>query len=777
MRNDPADRDSVPLQSGTLENGGRLEGATAVLTAPSAAGFAAAHAPSQPVAQPPMPAMAGQTDASLKTPPATPPARRMMRQYELVERVASYNPKSDEALLNRAYVYSMRKHGDQIRASGDPYFSHPLEVAAILTGMRLDDATIATALLHDVIEDTDATRAEIDQLFGDEIGKLVDGLTKIAKLDLVNVEDKQSENLRKLFLAVADDVRVLLVKLADRLHNMRTLKWVPPHKRARIAEETMDVYAPLAGRMGIQWMREELEHLAFGVLFPEDAAVIEKEMAKRREALGARFGEIEAEIVEKLAENGVVAKVNGREKRPYSIYQKMQRKLVNFESLSDIYGFRVIVDTTLECYKALGVIHTAFQCVPGRFKDYISLPKQNDYRSLHTTVIGLRDQRVELQIRTHEMHRFAEYGVAAHALAKDGTARSMKELAHDSRVYAWLRQTVEQFSDERNSRDFLHDTKLELFQDRVFCFTPKGKLIALPPGATPIDFAYQVHTQIGNTCTGCRINGHPKPLVTPLASGDEVEILRKEGASPPAAWSVLAVTGKARAAIRKANKDADRRKFIRLGMELVENEMARRDLKGPLDFALAAERLGFENVDALAHAVGNAERPASAVLSVLGYESPPGEVDEGRRHGIAVNVRGGRSDLPVQFSPKHRAIPGDGIIGILDPGKGVTVYPVHAGEALDAFGADPARWVEVGWDLKATEGTLYPVDVRLMVANETGALAEIAVVDRRGVVQHRRVEHDCQNRRLPRDDPDPRSPGPGASVGHSRSADGPFCCE
>ncbi|WMS43397.1 bifunctional (p)ppGpp synthetase/guanosine-3',5'-bis(diphosphate) 3'-pyrophosphohydrolase [Acuticoccus sp. MNP-M23] len=720
MRSDPPEQDSVPSADGAPTSGGRLGEAAAALKVATRP----AEAPATPAADAGRPGDTAPANADA----AAKPARQMMRQYELVERVASYNPGSDEALLNRAYVYSMRKHGHQTRASGDPYFSHPLEVAAILTGMRLDDASIATALLHDVIEDTDATRAEIDKLFGNEIGKLVDGLTKIAKLDLVNVEDKQSENLRKLFLAVADDVRVLLVKLADRLHNMRTLKWVPPHKRTRIAEETMDVYAPLAGRMGIQWMREELEHLAFGVLFAEEAVVIEKELAKRREALGARFGDIEAELAGRLAENGIDATVSGREKRPYSIYQKMQRKLVNFESLSDIYGFRVIVDTPLACYKALGVIHTSFKCVPGRFKDYISLPKQNDYRSLHTTVIGLQDQRVELQIRTHEMHRFAEYGVAAHALSKDGSARSMKELAHDSKVYAWLRQTVEQLSDEGNSRDFLHDTKLELFQDRVFCFTPKGKLIALPPGATPIDFAYQVHTQIGNSCTGCRINGHPKPLVTPLASGDEVEIMRKEGASPPAAWSVLAVTGKARAAIRKANKDADRRKFVRLGLELVENEMARRDLKGPLDFGLAAERLGFESEDALAHAIGSAERPASAVLSVLGYESPPGEVDAGRRHGIAVNVRGGRSDLPVQFSPKHLAIPGDGIIGILDPGKGVTVYPVHAGEALDAFGADPARWVEVGWDLKASEGTLYPVDVRLMVANETGVLAEIAIV-------------------------------------------------
>ncbi len=654
----------------------------------------------------------------------------MMRQYELVERVAQYNGDVDEALLNRAYVYSMRKHGDQKRASGDPYFSHPLEVAAILTDMRLDDATIATALLHDVIEDTDATRAEIDQLFGPQIGKLVEGLTKISRLHLISQEDKQGENLRKLLLAVAEDVRVLLVKLADRLHNMRTLKWVPPHKRVRIAEETMDVYAPLAGRMGIQWMREELEHLAFKVLNPDDAAMIEKRLSDRREVVGDLLHEIQADIKSRLDESGIPATLSGREKRPYSIYVKMQRKHINFENLSDIYGFRVIVDDTLSCYKALGVIHTTFQSIPNRFKDYISTPKQNAYRSLHTTVIGPREQRVELQIRTREMHAVAEYGVAAHALHKDGANRSIRELAHDSKVYAWLRQTIEQLSDERNSKEFFTDTKLELFQDRVFCFTPRGKLIALPPGATPIDFAYQVHTQVGNTCTGCRINGHPKPLVTPLVSGDEVEILCQEGASPPSAWNALAVTGKARAAIRKANREANRRKFVRLGHELISNEAARRHLRDPLDLALAASTMGFADVEALAHAVGTSERPATAVLGALGHVVPEGMPADGwqQRNGHTVPIRGVGSDLPVHFSPIHAAIPGDGIVGIIDPGRGVTIYPVHAGEALSHFSAEPERWVDVSWDLEGLDDALFRVGIRVMANNEKGALAEIASV-------------------------------------------------
>ena len=646
----------------------------------------------------------------------------MMRQYELVERVASYNPKVDEALLNRAYVYSMRKHGGQRRASGDPYFSHPLEVAAILTGMRLDDATIATALLHDTIEDTDATRAEIDQLFGEEIGKLVEGLTKIGRLHLVSQEDKQGENLRKLLLAVADDVRVLLVKLADRLHNMRTLHWVPQDKRRRIAEETMDVYAPLAGKMGIHGMKEELEHLAFHVLCPDDAAFIEKRLAERRATVGPLLADIEADLSERLAASGIKATVAGREKKPYSIFAKMKRKLINFEHLSDIYGFRIIVDRTADCYAALGVIHTIWQSVPGRFKDFISTPKANDYRSLHTTVIGPRKQRVELQIRTQAMHRIAEYGIAAHGLYKDNLGRSGGELARDSQAYAWLRHTIELLSDGGSSAEFLENTKLELFQDRIYCFTPRGKLIALPPGATPIDFAYQVHTDVGNTCTGCKINGHPRPLVTPLQSGDEVEILCKEGATPPSAWNSLAVTGKARAAIRRANREADRRKFIRLGRQLIDNEAARRHLREPADLALAADRLGHDDAEMLAFAVGAGTVAANTVLATLGH----GGDDDAGKNGVSVPIRGLGGDLPVHFSSNHLAIPGDKIVGILNPGEGVTIYPASAGEALGAFAAEPQRWLEVTWDLNGIEGAVFPAGVRVITANQRGALAEIA---------------------------------------------------
>ena len=479
----------------------------------------------------------------------------MMRQYELVERVKRYNPATNEALLNRAYVYAMRAHGTQKRASGDPFFAHPLEVAALLTDLHLDDATIVAAVLHDTVEDTAATLDEIRSIFGDEIGALVDGLTKLKRLDLVSKRAVQGENFRKLLLAVAEDVRVLLVKLADRTHNMRTLHFMPPEKRTRIAEETLDIYAPLAGRMGIQEMRDELEDLSFRVLKPEVYATI----TKRLEDLSAKSSNviesIEHDLTARLAAQGIGAQVKGRLKRPYSIWSKMERKSVAFEQLSDIVGFRVIVGTLAECYTALGVVHTSWPMVPGRYKDYISTPKQNDYRSIHTTVIGPKQRRVELQIRTAAMDEIAEYGIAAHALSKEGAKAGEGEvhprLSTESGAFQWLRRTIELLAEGDSPEEFLEHTKLELFQDQVFCFTPKGRLIALPRGATPIDFAYAVHTDVGNTAVGAKINGRLAPLLHELANGDEVEIARSDGASPPAAWESLVVTGKARSAIRR----------------------------------------------------------------------------------------------------------------------------------------------------------------------------------------------------------------------------------
>src|SRR3954465_1475220 len=495
----------------------------------------------------------------------------MMRQYDLIERVRRYNPNTDEALLNRAYVYAMKAHGEQKRASGDPYFSHPLEVAAILTDLRLDDATIAAALLHDTIEDTPTTRAEIDQIFGPDIGHLVEGLTKLKKLDLVSREAKQAENLRKLLLAIADDVRVLLVKLADRLHNMRTLEYMPAEGRARIAQETLDIYAPLAGRMGMHHLREELEDLAFRQLYPEANQLVSERLNELADRHSHLIAGIEEQLTRKLADSGTMAVVAGRRKRAYSIWRKMERKSVGFEQLSDIFGFRVIVNTVAECYRALGIVHTTWPIVAGRFKDYISTPKQNDYRSLHTTVIGPGNQRVELQIRTEEMNQIAEFGIAAHAFYKEGMGSPTERLKHESNAFAWLRHTVGILSESANPEEFLEHTKLELFHDQVFCFTPKGKLIALPRQANVIDFAYAVHTDVGNSAVGAKINGQMAPLVSELNNGGEVDIIpSKAQGAPPSAWESIVVAGRARLAIRRATRNAVRAQYAALGRRIVE---------------------------------------------------------------------------------------------------------------------------------------------------------------------------------------------------------------
>ncbi|SUB00483.1 GTP pyrophosphokinase rsh [Pannonibacter phragmitetus] len=680
----------------------------------------------------------------------------MMRQYELVERVTRYNPNADEGLLNKAYVYAMKKHGSQTRASGDPYFSHPLEVAAILTDLRLDDATVAVALLHDTIEDTDATRAEIDTVFGEEIGKLVEGLTKIKRLDLVSQKTKQAENFRKLLLAIADDVRVLLVKLADRLHNMRTLQHMPEHKRGRIAEETMEIYAPLAGRMGMQDMREELEDLSFQVLNPEAYATIAERLTGLRERNGGLIGEIESLLTAQIAERGIAARVKGREKRPYSIFRKMQQKSLGFEQLSDIYGFRVIVGTTEACYRVLGIIHTTWPTVPGRFKDYISTPKQNDYRSIHTTIVGPSRQRVELQIRTEAMDRVAEYGIAAHALYKDGQTggRNIARHTDESRAYDWLRRTIDLLSQGDTPEEFLENTKLELFHDQVFCFTPKGRLIALPRGATPIDFAYAVHTGIGNTCVGCKINGKIMPLVTELRNGDEVEVIRSQAQTPPPAWESIAVTGKAKAAIRRATRESIRKQYGALGEHVLQRAFNRADKpysEGLLDGVLGL--LNQETVADLLASVGRGELSAQQVVKAVhpDYQDErtahlkpePGEgwfdLEKGQglkfripdavqgSDGLALPIRGLTGDIPVSFAPNGGAVPGDRIVGILTPSEGLTIYPIQS-PALKEFDDQSDRWIDVRWDIDVDNPERFPARINVSALNEPGSLAAIAQV-------------------------------------------------
>ncbi|MBB5571973.1 MULTISPECIES: RelA/SpoT family protein [Rhizobium] len=683
----------------------------------------------------------------------------MMRQYELVERVQKYKPDANEALLNKAYVYAMQKHGQQKRASGDPYISHPLEVAAILTDMRLDESTIAVALLHDTIEDTTATRAEIDELFGEDIGRLVEGLTKIKKLDLVTKKAKQAENLRKLLLAISDDVRVLLVKLADRLHNMRTLDHMSPEKRARISEETMDIYAPLAGRMGMQDMREELEELSFRHINPEAHDTVTKrleELSRRNEGLVKK---IETELRDLLVANGLAnAMVKGRQKKPYSVFRKMQSKSLSFEQLSDVYGFRLLVDDVPSCYRALGIVHTRWRVVPGRFKDYISTPKQNDYRSLHTTIVGPSSQRIELQIRTKRMHEIAEFGIAAHTLYKDGTNNNGdgELLSRESNAYSWLRHTIEALAEGDSPEEFLEHTKLELFQDQVFCFTPKGKLIALPRGATPIDFAYAVHTNIGDTTVGAKINGRIMPLVTRLTNGDEVEIIRSGVQVPPAAWEEIVVTGKARAAIRRATRLAIRKQYAGLGHRILERTFERagkvfsREALKP-----ALHRLGQKDVEDAIAAVGRGEMSSLDVLRAVYPDHQDERVtikpagDEGwfnvrsaagmifkipgktkadlaaSVEGVdALPIRGLAADVEVHFAPTG-AVPGDRIVGIMEKGKGITIYPIQS-PVLQRFDDQPERWIDVRWDLDEANKSRFTARILINALNEPGTLAKVA---------------------------------------------------
>ncbi|UGY03547.1 RelA/SpoT family protein [Bradyrhizobium quebecense] len=675
------------------------------------------------------------------------PRTRMMRQYDLVERVRSYNPDTNEDLLNRAYVYAMKAHGTQMRASGDPYFSHPLEVAAILTNLKLDDATIVAALLHDTIEDTEATRAEIDHVFGHEIGALVEGLTKLKRLELVSREAKQAENLRKLLLAIADDVRVLLIKLADRLHNMRTLEFVPPASRRRIAEETLDIYAPLAGRMGMQEMREELEDLSFFVLDPEAYAVVKQRLDSLAERNRNLIGEIETQLSKNLQKNGITARVFGRRKQPFSIWTKMERKSVGFEQLSDIYGFRVILDDVGACYRALGIVHTTWPVVPGRFKDYISTPKQNDYRSIHTTVIGPGKQRVELQIRTEEMNQIAEFGIAAHAFYKEGAGSPHERLKHESNAFAWLRHTIGILSESSNPEEFLEHTKLELFHDQVFCFTPKGKLIALPRNANVIDFAYAVHTGVGNSAVGCKINGKFAPLSSELQNGDEVEVLTSKAQSaPPSAWEALARTGKARAAIRRATRDAVRDQYAGLGRRIVDRLFARAKIEYADDKLKGAlPRLARTSIEDVMASVGRGEIKASDVARAM-YPDYKEErlVRYGAKKGLAaklktqtpphparatsvIPVRGINSELPVKFAPNGGAVPGDRIVGIVTAGEGITIYPIQS-PALKDFEEEPERWLDVRWDIDETMPQRFPARILVHNVNEPGSLAQIATV-------------------------------------------------
>ena len=660
----------------------------------------------------------------------------MIRQFELVERVKGYDPSADEKVLNRAYVFAMKAHGSQIRASGDPYFSHPLEVAGILTDYKVDSASIITALLHDTIEDTDTTLKEIRKAFGKEVARLVDGVTKLTRIEFQSDQAKQAENFRKFVLAMSEDIRVLLVKLADRLHNMRTLHYIDnPEKRRRIAMETMDIYAPLSERIGIQGMKSELEDLAFQELNPD----ARKSILKRLEFLRQKGGDIVPRIIKELektlADNGIKAAISGREKTPYSVWDKMQHKDVGFEQLSDIMAFRVVVDTVEDCYRALGVAHGAYPVVPDRFKDYISTPKPNGYRSLHTGVFGPERQRIEMQIRTAEMHDVAEHGLAGHWNYKQGTVET------ESPQYRWLRELLDIIEHAAGPEEFLEHTKLEMFKDQVFCFTPRGDLINLPRGASPVDFAYAVHSEVGDHCVGAKINGRMMPLRSELRNGDQVEIVTSKAQTPSPTWERFVVTGKARARVRRFIRLQQRDEYVKLGRAMLDrafvaegyeisNKALRQVLKvfnhTKVDDLCADVGAGHHTGREVVEAIFPGTRDKADDDKVVPLARARGKQgkDEGRG---GVSIKGLIPGMAVHFANCCHPLPGDRIVGIVTTGKGVTIHTIDC-ETLEEFVDAPERWLDVSWDIDNKAPDIHVGRVHLTVLNVPGSLGELSTV-------------------------------------------------
>ncbi|MEP5729072.1 MAG: bifunctional (p)ppGpp synthetase/guanosine-3',5'-bis(diphosphate) 3'-pyrophosphohydrolase [Sulfitobacter sp.] len=640
---------------------------------------------------------------------------------DLIALVRAYNPKTNEALLRAAFDFGREMHEGQFRHSGEPYFTHPVAVAAILTEQQLDDATIITALLHDTVEDTRASYADISTLFSAEVAELVDGVTKLTNLQLNSSETKQAENFRKLFMAMSKDLRVILVKLADRLHNMRTIKAMRPEKQAQKARETMDIFAPLAGRMGMQWMREELEDLSFKVLNPEGRASIMRRFITLQRETGDVIQQITGDMRHELNLAGIDAEVFGRAKKPYSIWRKMQEKDLSFSRLSDIYGFRVITRSDENCYGALGTIHKRWRAVPGRFKDYISQPKSNGYRSIHTTVSGRDGKIVEVQIRTRQMHDVAETGVAAHWSYRDGV-RSQNPFAVDPAK--WISQLSEQFDAEEDHEDFLEAVKLEMYADQVFCFTPKGDVVKLPRGATPIDFAYAIHTRIGNACVGAKVDGMRVPLWTRVKNGQSIEIIRAHGQTPQTTWLDIATTGKAKSAIRRSLREENRARYVKLGRELARSAFAQVG-KRATEKALrtAAKRLRFGGAEDLLARLGSSEITGREIVQSVYSDLSPHKVDQIDAARAVVGLEPGQS---FDRAPCCNPLPGERIIGIVHRGEGVTVHAIDC-EKLPIYDDQPDRWLDLRWH-EGNHPAVYDATLDLTIGNGAGVLGRICTL-------------------------------------------------
>jgi len=662
----------------------------------------------------------------------------MIRQYELVERVKAYDPSADEDALNRAYVFAMKAHGSQKRASGDPYFMHPLEVAGILTDYRMDTDTIITALLHDTVEDTEVTQKDIENAFGERVSRLVSGVTKLTQIELQSSHTKQAENLRKLVIAMSDDIRVLLVKLADRLHNMRTIHFIKKEeKRRRIAAETMEIYAPLAERIGMHEIKDELQDMSFAQLNPEARDSIITRLEFLREQGGGLVGRILKELRDTVKEQDIDADITGREKAPYSIWRKMQRQDVGFEQLCDIMAFRIIVDSVEDCYRTLGIIHGKYSVVPGRFKDYLSTPKPNGYQSLHTGVFGPDHHRIEIQIRTREMHEIAEYGVAAHwhYKAQGGSNSQMTE----GRQYRWLRELLDILDSADDPEEFLEHTKLSMFQDQVFCFSPKGDLINLPRGATPVDFAYAVHTEIGNRCVGAKINRRIVPLRTELQNGDQVEIITSKVPQPSPTWERFVVTGKARACIRRYIRLQQRDEYLALGKIMLQRAFKQEDYQYS-EKALHGVLKKFNVTDAedLIAEVGSGHTPAREVVEAVfpGIKAKktttstkiPLKSHKDKPSADSVPIRGLIPGMAMHFAGCCHPLPGDRIVGIVTTGRGVTIHTIDC-DSLMQFQNEPERWLDVSWDMSQHDISAKHVGrMKLMVMNDKGTLGALSMV-------------------------------------------------
>ena len=659
----------------------------------------------------------------------------MIRLNDILDTVASFNPAADLNLIRKAYVYCAKVHQGQTRLSGEPYIIHPLEVAGILAQLKLDVPSIVTGFLHDTIEDTLATPEELAEMFGSEVADLVDGVTKISKIHFKTKEENQAENFRKMLLAMAKDIRVILVKLADRLHNMRTLQFQPEPKQRSISRETMDIYAPIANRLGISWVKVELEDLSFRYLNPQTYADLSARIQRKKQEREQHVQETREIIETKLQEHGIVGEVSGRSKHLYSIWRKMEKRNVDFDEIYDLTAFRVLVDTIKDCYGVLGVIHSSWKPIPGRFKDYIAMPKGNMYQSLHTTVIGPHGDRIEVQIRTHEMHQVADAGIAAHWKYKEGKGYDEKEVKR----FAWLRQLLEWQQELQDSREFMDSVKVELFPEEVYVFTPKGDVKGFPKGSTPIDFAYAVHTDVGHRCVGAKVNGKLVPLKHQLQNGDIVEVITSPHHTPSKDWLKIVNSSRARNKIRAWIKTEERKRSIVLGREICEKEFRRYSLnlqkvQRSGDLKKVAQEVGYSGEDDLLAAIGYGKVSANQVIGRLVPEEKikaQQEHKESRITGVINRLKGrsasavevgGMEDIMIRYSKCCNPVPGDDIVGFITRGQGVAI---HTTDCPFVRESDPERRIDVTW-AKGKSAAL-PVRVRVLCHDEKGILANMTM--------------------------------------------------